>query len=341
MIDKIHQLGCVEGLSMLEAHSAALIICDPPYYQVKGEFDKAWGRDFRSYLKDVRRWAEACRRVLSDTGTLMWYGSWRSIAYTQVILDEMFHLVNSCVLVKKNGIQHKFASVKQARGLFVNDERLLIYEAVPEANADGVKDAYRYSVGLARSRAFKPLIDYLRDLQSRGGKSVAAINKGLGTCMANHWFTDRSQWEMPTEAAYGRLVKFLGVDARPFAEVKAEYDRLNAVWAGGAGAAQSASLRRFFRMPAERVYDVIPFCSAASYEVNLYGHPTTKDLRVTEDLIRMTTRPGDLVVVPFAGSGTECHAAAALGRRFIGFDVEAQYVDTANRRVRHAERKLF
>ena len=339
MIDEIHQLGCVEGLSMLEPHSAALIICDPPYFQVKGEFDKAWGRDFRSYLKDVRRWAEACRRVLADTGTLMWYGSWRNIAYSQVVLDDMFHLVNSCTLVKENGIQHKFASVKDARGLFVNDERLLIYEAVPEANADGVKDAYRYSAGLARSRAFRPLIDYLRGLREKGGKSVSAINKGLGTCMANHWFTDRSQWEMPTEAAYGRLIEFLGVDARPYGELKEEYDRLNAAWTGGA--AQFASLRRYFRMPAERAYDVIPFVGTASSDVVKYGHPTTKDIRVTEDLIRMTTRPGDLVVVPFAGSGTECHAAASLGRRFVGFDIEGRYVDVANNRVRHAERKLF
>lgn len=342
MIDKIHQLGCVEGLSMLEAYSAALIICDPPYFQVKGEFDKAWGRDFRLYLRDVRRWAEACRRVLADTGTLMWYGSWRNIAYTQVILDELFHLVNSCVLVKENGIQHNFSSVKTARALFVNDERLLIYEAVPEAGPDGTKDAYRFSVGMARTRAFWPLVSYLRGLLADSGKKVAEVNKALNTCMANHWFTDRSQWEMPTEEGYGRLTAFLGAsEARPFADLKAEYERLNDAWQGNGEKQGAGSLRRYFRMPEERVFDVLSFTSRASVDRVLYNHETPKDPRLTEQLIRMTTRPGDLVVVPFAGSGTECHAAAALGRRFVGFDIESRHVETANNRVTNVERKLF
>lgn len=342
MIDKIHQLGCVEGLSMLEARSAALIICDPPYFQTKGEFDRAWRHDFDSYLQDVRRWAEACRRVLSDTGTLMWYGSWRNIAYTQVVLDEMIHLVNSCVLEKTNGIQHTIASVKSARHLFCNDERLLIYEAVPEAAQDGTRDAYRFAFGMMRTRLFTPVVSYLRDLLRRSGRRVADVNKALGTCMAAHWFTDRSQWQMPTEEAYGRLTAFLGVDgARSYADLKEEYDRLNAQWLSGTEKTGAARLRRYFRMPDERCYDVLPFSSRSATDRALYGHATPKDPWLTERLISMTTLPGDLVVVPFAGSGTECQAAAALGRRFVGFDIEAEFVQTCNRRVRNVQYKLI
>lgn len=342
MIDKIHQLGCVEGLSMLEAHSAALIICDPPYFQVKGEFDKAWGHDFDAYLSDVRKWAEACRRVLSVGGTLMWYGSYRNIAYTQVILDEMFHLVNSCVLEKVNGILHTIASVKSARNLFCNDERLLIYEAMPEAAPDGMKDAYRFAVGMKRTQVFMPVVSYLRGLLRRSGKKVTDVNKALGTCMAAHWFTDRSQWQMPTEEAYGKITAFLGVDGvRTYSDLREEYERLNDEWTHNSEKTGADRLRRYFKMPEERCYDVLPFSSRSATDSVLYGHATPKDPWLTERLIKMTTRPGDLVVVPFAGCGTECQAAAALGRRFVGFDIEAAYVQTCNRRVKNVQLKML
>lgn len=41
----------------LPDHCADLIIADPPYYRVKGDFDSVWG-SFGDYLKDVERWAQ-------------------------------------------------------------------------------------------------------------------------------------------------------------------------------------------------------------------------------------------------------------------------------------------
>ena len=46
---------------------ANLIIADPPYFEVKGEFDFIW-KSFNDYLKDVEKWAVECKRILSDNG---------------------------------------------------------------------------------------------------------------------------------------------------------------------------------------------------------------------------------------------------------------------------------
>lgn len=54
-------------------------------------------------------------------------------------------------------------------------------------------------------------------------------------------------------------------------------------------------------------------------------------------MIRLCAQPGDLCVVPFAGSGAECVAAEAEGLRYIGFDTDAAYVDIARARLKEAK----
>lgn len=76
--------------------SVNLIIADPPYFEVKGHFDFVWP-SFDDYLADVDKWARECKRVLADNGTLFWWGMDRKIAYSQVVLDKYFNLLNTLV----------------------------------------------------------------------------------------------------------------------------------------------------------------------------------------------------------------------------------------------------
>jgi site-specific DNA-methyltransferase (adenine-specific) len=62
-------------------------------------------------------------------------------------------------------------------------------------------------------------------------------------------------------------------------------------------------------------------------------HPCPIPLEVARRMILLTTEKGDLVVDPFAGSGTVLIAAKMLGRRYLGFDVDARYVEYANRKL--------
>ncbi|MBC9786533.1 site-specific DNA-methyltransferase [Heliobacterium chlorum] len=67
-----------------------------------------------------------------------------------------------------------------------------------------------------------------------------------------------------------------------------------------------------------------------------YIHPTQKPVKLAEIIIEKSSQPGDVVLVPFCGSGGDCVAAKRMGRRFIAFDVEEQYVKAANIRLREA-----
>lgn len=79
------------------------------------------------------------------------------------------------------------------------------------------------------------------------------------------------------------------------------------------------------------------------YEVNGQRgdkpHPTTKPLPLMLDLVELFTDSGDLVLDPFAGSGSTGVAARMLGRKFIGFELSADYHAIAARKIAGDEAK--
>jgi len=68
------------------------------------------------------------------------------------------------------------------------------------------------------------------------------------------------------------------------------------------------------------------------------GHGAEFSLPLAGRCIALTSKPGDLVLDPFVGSGTSAVAAVELERRFIGYDINEPYVDVAERRVKAALR---
>jgi len=63
-------------------------------------------------------------------------------------------------------------------------------------------------------------------------------------------------------------------------------------------------------------------------------HPTEKPLALFERIVRVSSNEGDLVVDPFMGSGTTAVAAKRHGRRFLGFELNPEYVAMATNRLR-------
>lgn len=62
-------------------------------------------------------------------------------------------------------------------------------------------------------------------------------------------------------------------------------------------------------------------------------HPTQKPVALCEYLIQTYTRPGELVLDPFSGSGTTAIAARKTGRHFICGDISREYVELARLRL--------
>jgi site-specific DNA-methyltransferase (adenine-specific) len=62
-------------------------------------------------------------------------------------------------------------------------------------------------------------------------------------------------------------------------------------------------------------------------------HPTEKPTGILTPLVECSCPPGGLVVVPFAGVGSELEAARLMGRRAIGVELDERYCELAARRL--------
>lgn len=69
-------------------------------------------------------------------------------------------------------------------------------------------------------------------------------------------------------------------------------------------------------------------------------HPTQKPVTLLSRIIRAASRPGDLVLDPFNGSGTTGVVAAALDRSYVGVELDEKYLELSANRLRDPEGDL-
>jgi len=64
------------------------------------------------------------------------------------------------------------------------------------------------------------------------------------------------------------------------------------------------------------------------------GHPCQMPEGVLERIVRVASDEGDLVLDPFAGSGTTLAVAKRLRRRYLGMELSEGYADAVRERLR-------
>ena len=62
-------------------------------------------------------------------------------------------------------------------------------------------------------------------------------------------------------------------------------------------------------------------------------HPTEKPVALIEELVKVSTNPGDLIVDPYSGSGSTVVAAQRTGRSAIGIEMSKKYVTKSTQRL--------
>ena len=301
-LNKIHNINFLENT--LPDKCANLIIADPPYFEVKGEFDFIW-KSFDDYLKDVEKWAIECKRLLADNGTLFWYGHAKNIAYAQVIFDKHFNLINNLVWDKGS-----FMGLEESEGLrsFAPcTERILMYS---------VGNDYHDNVRLS----IKYIQNYLVTITTRN--ELAEILLKTGNCRniesakqnANNILSQKSaKPQMITEYQYNLIPNS---NKKKYETLRNEYEEL----------------RRPFSNHF-KLQEILRFSNEAVKTGSKYDHETVKPETLTRALILTCSRPNDLVVVPFSGSGTECAMSVKEGRQTIGFEITEKHAEMSNERV--------
>lgn len=296
--------------------SVNLIIADPPYFETKGDFDFVW-KSFDDYLQDVEKWAIECKRLLAENGTLYWFGGSKKIAYTQIIFDKYFGLVNNLVWEKAeaDGLFGSTGS-EQLRSYPNSTERILMYS----------NDVYNLTQCVYSIR------DYIRSeiKRARGKIILKEVNEALGTAtngggVASACLSlDKAEPAMFTKEMYQKLQAWLN-GGKEYEYLRKEYEELRKEY---------EELRKEYE-ELRRQFDNVTKSTEilkVRFKPSEYDHPTVKPEMLARTLILTSSRKNDFVLIPFAGSGTECAMAVKEGRRFIGFDINEKYVKMATDR---------
>jgi len=197
-LNRVHHANFLDN--NLPDKCAKLIIADPPYFEVKGNFDFVW-KSFDDYLNDVEKWALECKRLLADNGTLFWYGHAKKIAYAQVIFDKHFNLINNLVWNKGS-----FMNLEESKGLrsFAPcTERILMY-----SNDNGLQEINNNIDNYLEIR------NYFNSEREKIGKSLTWINReilgynnGKDGMAGNILSVTKKGWSFPTKEQYFKLQK--------------------------------------------------------------------------------------------------------------------------------------
>ena len=307
---------CLEVMPTLDKVDA--VITDPPYFNiVKNSWDNQW-----ETIQDFQNWCEKIGKIIynitTDNMSLLWFGDDKNIAYTQIVLDKIYNILNSCVWFKSNALTYK--GVMGFRSFAPVTERFLFYD---KGNMkSGLEGIY------SNADCFKNIKEYMRAEKQKikekhGFNTEKAFNDYINeitetaSVVSRHYFSD-SQYVFPTQEIYTKL-QSTGFFNRPHESLRSEYESLRRPWN-----ADNNSL------------DVLQFniCQDAGR-----SHPTQKPIALMQYLINRTTRTDQTIFDPFMGSGTTGVACAKMGRSFIGIEIDEDYFNIACRRVEDAYRQ--
>jgi len=302
-----HRLMCGDStspsdLARLMGDSVAVLLhADPPYGMGKESEGVANDNLTGSRLDAFQmQWWRACRPHLSDNASAYIWGNaadlWR-LWYVGGLADsEQLQLRNEIVWDKQNApgmgdtVNFGYSTVTERALFFMLGDQWL-----------GNVNAEDYWEG------WEPLRSYLAGEAEAVGLTSAQCQRLTGVGMFSHWFS-KSQWSIISEGHYRTLSEaFPGRFARPWAEVRSEYDRLRAGWR-----LELDERRSYFDGSHEILRDVLRFSRV--HGDDRHDHATPKPVDMMALLIRTSAPEGELVLEPFGGTGSTLMGAHIAGR---------------------------
>lgn len=338
---QLHLADCLEVMRDMADGSVNLIVTDPPYFKVKGEpWDRQW-KDADRFLAWLGEIADEWRRILAPNGSLYCFASSKLQARVELLLGERFNVQANIVWAKpKFSTKAEMFDKDTMRNYFPVTERVIFAEQYGTDSMSMGESGYEAQCEKLRGETFDPLRLYIcgeferAGMLNTAGKIAANVACGFsatpGGMAARHYFS-RSQWWLPTAEHYAKLREMLNTKqgapflTREYEELRAEYEELRARFKELR--AEYEELRRPFNVSAEVPYtDVWTYPTVSRYPGK---HPCEKPYDMARDIVRASSRPGDLVFDPFMGSGVFGKAALNEGRRFIGCDMTEKYFNRA------------
>ncbi len=307
---------CVEAMKEFPDKFFELAIVDPPYNIKIDDWDNI--KEYESFIRSV---VKELDRITKRTATMYFFGDFTWIATCKLIIDEFDFGLRSWLIWDKGAKQ------QNSTRTFANiTEHCLHY----------TKPKFEF--------ASNPVANYLNKKRVEAGLSLADINRVLGFAtngggVASSYMGDKDSVTIPSENHYNLLKPILNLDLE-----REELLQLDCRYTF------NTDDIRVKRNPKDsRTYSndkQIPtniFYNQNGFEGGLIDHPTPKPLNLIKTLILASSNPGDKVISPFLGSGTDRIACYDEGRTFYGYELDKDYYDAAEKRFQQhkSQLKLF
>ena len=178
-------------------------------------------------------------------------------------------------------------------------------------------------------RVYQPIGEYFRTARVNAGLNYRQIADHIGRDSALYLrWEEGSSLPNPDDYAKCRALFPASELRKEYEELRKEYEELRKEY---------EELRRPF----------LPYDSRMKSDNWVYNcvsgyvgkHPCEKPVSLMSHIVGTSTKPGQIVVDPFSGSGTTGVAAVQMGRRFIGIERDPGYFDIACRRIEQAQRQ--
>ncbi|MBC8531794.1 DNA-methyltransferase [Gehongia tenuis] len=348
---------CLELMERIPDGSVDLVLTDPPYNigvtTRKGnkQFVNSWDK-IDGYIDWCIRWLQQCERVLKPNGVLyFWHNDMAQIAELLEVIKRRTHLAfrSFCIWDKGDAFRarswhHRDPEGKTAlRSWFSVCEYCLHFFNAP-------KDAESHwkHTGLDRIHSnpecFRPLKAWYTKEKERLGLTEEDVSKqymiatGRKPHMLRHYFRD-SQFEIPTRAVFESVYEPLGFrimtqGRQGYEAMRQEYEAMRQEYE--AMRQEYEAMRHYHRCDDMHcnVWHVPPIPSQKRY------HTCQKPEAILERLIRVSCRPGGVVLDPFMGSGSTGVACINTGRKFVGVELDPHYFEVARDRIAKAQAEL-
>ena len=323
---------CIEVLNELSG-PFNLLVADPPYSFVKK--NETWDRCSHSELETIlRKLFELIKPKFQKNGALYCFCWPYFSARMQYIMADYFNVLNEIVWMKRGaswaqrGTQFK-VSLEKLRKYFPETERIVFAEmSGSDKKALSDSEYGEYSDQLW-CEIMQPLISYFNEAKRQSGLSGKEIQEKMFQLTGKRYAFERHScceryWMFPTFEQYSAAEKFMPMLRDQYYNLLDQYNNL---------------MRAHY--PQRNNFTDLWIYSPCMGGRKQRLHSCQKPLNMIVDMINTSSRPGDIVLDPFAGSGTTGVAAIKTGRQAILIEREEKYCEMAAKRIEQESTDFF
>lgn len=319
MID-LRKGDCLEVMKDIPDGSVDFVLTDPPY----GTTACGWD----SVIPFAQMW-EQLKRIVKRGGAIVLFGSepFSSLLRASNIdwykYDWIWEKEQS-----SSGLQARIAPMKK-------HENISVFFQAPTDDT---------------TNAYQSLKEYFQSEKEKSGLNSKQIKELLGNYMASHYFTNGSQFCIPSEENYKKL-QSTGFFQVPFEEIRKQYEDCQNTYKNtyNPQMTDGKAYKCHFAPDAEvhgKSTHYVKENYGTRYPTSILKfnrakglHPTQKPVDLLEYLIKTYTNDGDTVLDFTMGSGSTGVACVNTGRSFVGIEMDDHYFEVAKNRIEEAEAK--